>query len=134
MNLFLLSTQFAKSTGLRNSPLHWFLATRLVGKLTSVKRTFKNCVLALPKIVRETKWGIFIEDIPQTTDNGNSSHGFSRPGRLISTKGHIIIYDTLHWKLTFELHEHQQKFVVLLEMNSFITKGEYNIHDLAKLI
>ena len=88
-----------------------------------MKRTFKNCVLALPKIVRETKWGIFIEDIPQTTDNGNSSHGFSRPGRLISTK-----------ELTFELHEHQQKCVVLLEMNSFITKGEYNIHDLAKLI
>ena len=36
-----------------------------------MKRTFfLNLVLAPLKTIRETKWGIAIEDIPQTTDDG----------------------------------------------------------------
>ena len=46
MNLFLLSTRFVKSTGMHTSPLHWFLATRLVWYLMRVKRTIKYLALS----------------------------------------------------------------------------------------
>jgi hypothetical protein len=46
MNVFLLSTQFVKGTGMHTRHLHLFLATRLVGNSTRMKRTFKYLVLA----------------------------------------------------------------------------------------
>ena len=52
----------------------------------------------------------------------NSLSGLSWPGGLISTKGQIMSYKTLHGKLKVELHEHLHNFFYFV-INSFITNG-----------
>jgi hypothetical protein len=53
----------------------------------------------------------------QRTDDGRQVETKAqmafRPGELISTKGHTMIYKTLHWQLKIEHHQHIQNFYFL---------------------
>ena len=90
------------------------------------------------QIRRRLKCLKLTDDRRWTPSDGESLHGLSWPGEQISTKGHIMIYKTLHYKLKIELHEHLHntyrtptdlRNFFFFVINSFITKGENHIHN-----
>jgi hypothetical protein len=58
------------------------------------------------RIQRRLKCLKLTEDRQWTPNDGKSLPGLSWQGERKSTKGHIMIYKRLHWKLKIDFHEY----------------------------
>ena len=73
------------------------------------------------RIQRRLKCLKLTEDRQWTPNDGKSLPGLSWQGERKSTKGHIMIYKRLHWKLKIDFHEYLQNFFFLI--NSLYDRG-----------